>query len=69
MANVYRYVPGMLQIDETGELYLPHSCDRWNIGGENATKALIADLQHALTGFYEPSESYEDAYLDLSEPF
>lgn len=62
MANVVRYVPGMLQIDETGRLYLPHSCDRWGIGGQIAAKALIDDLQAALTGFYQPSDSYDDAY-------
>ena len=64
MANVVRYVPGMLQIDEEGHRYLPHSCDRWNIGGENATLALIADLEATLTGFYQPSENYDDAYED-----
>jgi len=56
----------MLQINEEGELYLPHSCDRWEIGGENAALALIADLEAALTGFYQPSESYDDAYEERS---
>jgi len=65
VANVHRYVPGMLQIMEDGRLYLPHSCDSWVIGGENATLALIADLEAALTGFYQPSENYDDAYEDL----
>lgn len=64
MANVVRYVPGMLQIMDDGRLYLPHSCDSWVIGGQNSTKALIADLQAALTGFYQPSDSYDDAYED-----
>ena len=28
-----------------GDIYLPHSCDSWVIGGPEQAKTLIADLQ------------------------
>lgn len=31
-----------------GEVYLPHSCDEWNIGGKDEVKLLIEDLQELL---------------------
>lgn len=40
--------------DEEGQpkppcVYLPHSCDEWIIGGPEQIKAMIQDLQDALT--------------------
>lgn len=64
MSNVYRYVPGMLRIDSDGTVSLPHSCDAWEIGGETAVRALIADLQAALDGSYVEGDDYEEAYKE-----
>lgn len=46
--------PGVLAYDygdgtEYPVAYLPHSCDEWVIGGPAAVRALIADLEAALT--------------------
>lgn len=32
----------------TGNVYLPHSCDEWIIGGKAEIEAMIKDLQAAL---------------------
>lgn len=41
---------------EPGEAFLPHSCDEWVIGGAQAVRTLIADLQALL----ESGELRED---------
>lgn len=35
--------------DLYGGVFLPHSCDQWVIGGPDAIRALIRDLETALT--------------------
>lgn len=36
---------------DVGEwFYLPHSCDKWVIGGPEQARALIADLEKLLRG-------------------
>ena len=37
-------------LPEYGEVYLPHSCDEWVIGGPEQVRALIADLETVLGG-------------------
>lgn len=59
------YKPGMVQISEEneyghwpyadpGNVYLPHSCNEWEIGGESEIEALIADLQGVLAKMRSP---------------
>lgn len=37
-----------------GEVYLPHSCDEWVIGGPVEIEMLIENLQSVLTSRYTP---------------